>query len=168
MVEYLEFQSKVNHPLPIDLGDGESISVAAKGKFRCTEEQADSVWVRREKTAGRIIQVHPDVHGAPKEVRVPVAENENSSYLGEQRDVTDGIGMELGTDSDYQKDDNSLTSTPKVVESEEETFHKEVRPRRSRRTQKKRLSDIVTLDDKKTDEGLADSGEKACDMETED
>jgi hypothetical protein len=68
MGETLRFRNKTNGPLPIDLPGGNSISVAAKGYFTCTPEDAECPDVRRERAAGRIKLVGEKVD--PKVTRV--------------------------------------------------------------------------------------------------
>jgi len=145
----VEFRSRVNHPLPVNLGGKESISVAAKGVFECTPEQARSRGVMREVLANRIkmvsmksvvsLPVQPIVDTVLVDNIAPTTEGD-SSFSSEIEDhdhifLSDEINHEEGIVDVFKKDDDSLTYSTEVVQSEEEKASDE-EPKRKHRKRK--------------------------------
>jgi hypothetical protein len=118
MKETLLFRSKINGPLPIELPDGNSISVAAKGYFRCTPKEAECPSVKRERKAKRIVLVKRIV----EEDFVEPVLKEKKSVVVDESPVNVSV-VEMSNDPvivDDEKDDDSLTSSSEMVESGEE------------------------------------------------
>lgn len=119
MKETLLFRSKINGPLPIELPDGNSISVAAKGYFRCTPEEAECPSVKRERGAKRIVLVERIVEEESVE---PVLEEKVESVVIDESPANVSV-IEVSDEPvivDDEKDDDSLTSSSEMVESGEE------------------------------------------------
>jgi hypothetical protein len=119
MKETLLFRSKINGPLPIELPDGNSISVAAKGYFRCTPEEAECPSVKRERGAKRIVLVKRIVEEESVE---PVLEEKVESVVIDESPANVSV-IEVSDEPvivNDEKDDDSLTSSSEMVESGEE------------------------------------------------
>ena len=123
----LKFRNRINGPLPIDLPGGNSISVAAKGYFSCTPEDAECPDVRRERRAGRISLVEPRVIGEPvrsveKDPPLVVDGGPPSSYSPRKEGRPENQPpMVVGSEEcdGVEKSGDSLTSSSEMMESEE-------------------------------------------------
>jgi hypothetical protein len=121
MKETLLFRSKINGPLPIELPDGNSISVAAKGYFRCTPEEAECPSVKREKGAKRIVLVERIVE--KNSVEPVLEENVDVESVVVDKSPANVSVIEVIDEPvvvDNEKYDDSLTSSSEMVESGEE------------------------------------------------
>jgi hypothetical protein len=170
MKEMVTFKNKRNHPLPINLGGGNSISVAAKGTFECTQEEAKSAGVVRETRGGRIklkepiAKPHPVVSDplidlsdvketaevGPGDIFVDVADKGNTENMSDTYDAEvhrEGGFQEASLFVDAEEDNNPLTFATDVMESEEEDLYvsrmsepKKNEPKKKKKSWKKKPS----------------------------